>query len=165
MAATGFDALVIAHQQTVLRTASRLLGRGEDARDATQEVFLRLLRSQSEVRRDLSAWLYRVTINICNDHFRRRRPTRELLAQTADPAPGPEHLMRVKQREQLFRQGLKVLTKRERAALVLREIQGYSAAEIGAMLEIKEATVRGHVYRARIKLAVFIKARSSHARL
>jgi RNA polymerase sigma-70 factor (ECF subfamily) len=160
MAATEFDALVIIHQQTVMRTASRLLGRGEDARDATQEVFLRLLRSRGNVRGNLSGWLHRVTVNICNDHFRRRKPTLELLAHTADPAPGPEYLMRIKQREQLLRQGLEVLTKRERAALVLREIQGFSAAEIGAMLEIKEATVRGHIHRARTKLAGFIKARS-----
>jgi RNA polymerase sigma-70 factor, ECF subfamily len=68
--------------------------------------------------------------------------------------------MRIKEREQLFRQGLKVLTKRERSVLVLRDIQGFSASEIGAMLEINEATVRGHVHRARTKLAGFIKARS-----
>lgn len=160
MAATEIDALVMTHHQTVMRTASRLLGRGEDARDATQEVFLRLLRSRENVRGDLGRWLYRVTVNICNDHFRRRKPTRELLAHSADPAPGPEYLMRIKEREQLFRQGLKILTKRERSVLVLREIQGLSAAEIGAMLEINEATVRGHVHRARTKLARFISTRS-----
>ena len=71
--------------------------------------------------------------------------------------------MRIKQREQLLRQGLEILTKRERAALVLREIQGFSAAEIGAMLDIKEATVRGHIHRGRTKLARFIKARSWNA--
>jgi RNA polymerase sigma factor (sigma-70 family) len=58
------NVLVMAHQQAVLRTARRLLGRDEDAKDAVQEVFMRLLRGHRSIRGDLGAWLYRVTVNI-----------------------------------------------------------------------------------------------------
>ena len=65
----GFDELVALHQQRVLRTAYRLLGRLEDAQDAAQEVFLRLLKNMHRIDGDPQAWLYRVTVNICNDHL------------------------------------------------------------------------------------------------
>ena len=64
MRTAEFDTVVSAHQPTVLKTACRLLGHGEDAKDAAQEVFLRLLRNHSEVRGDLGGWLYRVTVNV-----------------------------------------------------------------------------------------------------
>jgi RNA polymerase sigma-70 factor (ECF subfamily) len=56
-----------AHHQMVLRTAYRLLGRLEDAQDAAQEVFLRALKHQSSIGPEANAWLYRVTVNVCND--------------------------------------------------------------------------------------------------
>jgi hypothetical protein len=72
-----FETLMITHHPTVLRTACRLLGRIEDAEDAAQQVFLRLLRSRSEWR-DVGPWLYRVTVNVCNDFYRRRKLMTEL---------------------------------------------------------------------------------------
>jgi len=156
MRAEEFDALATAHQQAVLRTARRLLRQDEDAMDAVQEVFVRLLRSHANVRGDLGAWLYRVTVNICNDQFRRIKPTVELLAHAVDPAPGPECLLRLKERKRLFREGLGVLTKRERAAVVLRYIKGYSAAEVGTILNVKEVTVRRHIHSARTKLSGYV---------
>jgi RNA polymerase sigma-70 factor (ECF subfamily) len=159
MRTAEFDAVVSEHQPTVLRTACRLLGHGEDAKDAAQEVFLRLLRNHSEVRGDLGGWLYRVTVNICNDHYRRRKPTVELMLHTTDPSPGPECQFRLRERERLLRDGLSVLTKRERDAVVLREIQGYSTAEVGAMLAIREGTVRRHIHSARNRLAAYVRSR------
>jgi RNA polymerase sigma factor (sigma-70 family) len=154
-----FDVLITAHQQAVLRTARRLLRQDEDAKDAVQDVFLRLLKCRSNVQGDLGAWLHRVTVNICKDHYRRRRQTLELRVQTADTAPSPEGLLRTRERQRLFREGLKVLTKRERAAVVLREIKEFSAAEVGVMLDIKEVTVRRHIQSARTKLVGYMRVR------
>ena len=63
------------HERLVLVTALRLLGKMEDAQDASQEVFLRLYRNLGKVRAsdNLPGWLYRVTVNVCHD-VRRRRP-------------------------------------------------------------------------------------------
>src|SRR6476620_11150269 len=100
-----FDGLVALHQHRVLGTAYRLLGRLEDAQDAAQEVFLRLLKNMHRIEGDPQAWLYRVTVNVCNDHFRRRTLTAEMAAETPDPAPGPEHALEIEERKRLLMAG------------------------------------------------------------
>ena len=153
MERTEIDTLVTLHERAVLRTASRLLGPGEDAKDVVQEVFLRLLNNGASIHGNMGAWLYRVTVNICNDHYRQRRYLLELEPNIADPAPGPEYLLRLKERERRITVSLGVLTNRERATVILRFLRGYSTAEVGALLQIKEATVRGHIFNARMKMA------------
>jgi RNA polymerase sigma-70 factor (ECF subfamily) len=154
-----FDGLVAAHQQMVLRTAYRLLGRLEDAQDATQEVFLRLFRNQANVNGDPKAWLYRVTVNVCNDHFRRRKPAMELGPQSADTAPDPERALSLKERQRLIVEGLGTLAERERACVVLRDIEGLSTARVAAILDVEEVTVRGQIHSARVKLAKYVRSR------
>ncbi len=117
---------------------------------------MRLLRSHTNIRGDLGAWLYRVTVNICNDHYRGIKPTVEVPPHASDPAPDPERRLRLKESERLLRKGLDTLTKRERAAVILLYIKGYSSAEVGAMLVVKEATVRSHIHSARTKLSKYV---------
>jgi RNA polymerase sigma-70 factor (ECF subfamily) len=154
-----FDRMVAAHQQMVLRTAYRLLGRLEDAQDAAQEVFLRLFRNQVSVNGDPKAWLYRVTVNVCNDHHRRRKSVVELGSQRADPAPDPERVLTLKERKRLIVEGLETLAERERACVVLRDIEGLTTAQVAAILDIEEATVRSQIHGARVKLASFVRRR------
>ena len=155
----AFDGLVAAHQKMVLRTAYRLLGRLEDAQDAAQEVFLRLFRNQTKLEGDPKAWLYRVTVNVCNDHHRRRKCAVELGPQRADPAPDPERALSLKERKRLIVEGLAILAERERACVVLRDIEGLSTAEVAAILDVEEVTVRGQIHSARVKLAKFVRSR------
>jgi RNA polymerase sigma-70 factor (ECF subfamily) len=157
--ADGFDELVAAHGNMVLRTACRLTGNLEDARDAAQEVFLRLFRNQASVGGDPKAWLYRVTVNVCNDHHRRRKYTADSGAQRADPSPDPERLLTIQERKQLVVEGLEILAKRERACLVLRDIEGLSTSEVAGIMGIEEVTVRGQIHSARVKLARFVRSR------
>lgn len=151
--------MVAAHQQMVLRTAYRLLGRIEDAQDAAQEVFLRLFRNQANVNGDAKAWLYRVTVNVCNDQFRRRKRAVELGPERADPAPDPERVLTLKERQQLIVEGLEMLAERERAYVVLRDIEGLSTAQVAAILDVEEVTVRGQIHSARVKLARYVRSR------
>lgn len=162
-ALTPFEKMVAEHQQMVQRVAYRQLGRLEDAQDAAQEVFLRLFRNQSRVGPDPKAWLYRVTVNVCNDHYRRRRNVVALdsLASRAeaDPAPDPERVLSAAERKRLVAEALEILPERERTALVLRDIEGLSTAEVAAILGIEEVTVRSHAASARLKLAKFVRKR------
>jgi RNA polymerase sigma-70 factor (ECF subfamily) len=112
------------HERMVVGTAYRLLGRMEDAQDAAQEVFLRLLKHLDRIDGDPKPWLYRVTVNICNDHYRRRVMTTEPDERTADPAPDAERVLAMDDRKRLLMEGLQTLSKRERAAVVLRDIEG-----------------------------------------
>jgi RNA polymerase sigma-70 factor (ECF subfamily) len=152
-----FEALVIAHHPTVLRTACRLLGQMEDAKDAAQEVFLKLLRNGSKGPRDIGPWLYRVTVNVCNDYYRRRKRMIELSPNRRDAAPDPECLLRIRQTQNLMREALGVLTRRERDAVVLRHIEGFSTAETAVILNLEAATVRSRTHSARTRLANYLR--------
>src|SRR5579864_4605069 len=87
----AFDQIMQLHQKQVLSTAVRLLGNLEDAQDAAQEAFLRLYRNLHKVEdgREIQNWLYRVTVNLCNDQFRKRRLRHATpLGDAADPVSG-----------------------------------------------------------------------------
>jgi RNA polymerase sigma-70 factor, ECF subfamily len=158
----AFEGLVAAHQRMVLRVAYRLLGRLEDAQDAAQEVFLRLFRNLDRIGADPKSWLYRVTVNICNDHHRRRKMALELDSRThstADPAPDPERALALEERKRLVMEGLQTLPERERTAVVLRDIEGLSTAEVAGILGVEEVTVRSQVSSARLKLAKYVRSR------
>jgi RNA polymerase sigma-70 factor, ECF subfamily len=152
------DIIVRAHEETVLKTAGRLSGQRDDAKDAAQEVFLRWFRNGSRIRGDLGAWLYRVTVNVCNDHYRRGRPPTELRACHPDPAPTPESPMKLKEQRRIIAEAPMKLSRKERIVVVLRHIGGLSSIETAAMLKASAATVRGRSHSARRKLAACLKA-------
>ncbi len=148
----------------VQRVAYRLLGRLEDAQDAAQEVFLRLFRNLDRIgAADPKAWLYRVTVNVCNDQHRRRKVVLEMQSTGSrpetDPAPNPERLLALEQRKRLVMQGLETLPERERTAIVLRDIEGLSTAEVAAILGVEEVTVRSQASSGRLKLAKYVRSR------
>jgi RNA polymerase sigma-70 factor, ECF subfamily len=153
----AFDGLVALHQQKILRTAYRMLGRLEDAQDAAQEVFLRLWKNLDRIEGDPQAWLYRVTVNICNDQFRRRTLTAEAAGEIRDPTPGPESALDLEDRKRLLMDGLQTLPERERAAVVLRDIEGLATREVAAILSVEEVTVRTQISMARVKLAKYVR--------
>ena len=157
--AQEFEALVCAHQQMVQRTAYRLLGQIEDAQDAAQEVFLRLFRHLDRIDGDPKAWLYRVTVNVCNDHYRRRKVVVELDVEAKDPAPDALRVLTLEERKRLVMEGLATLAAREREAVVLRDIEGLSTAEVAGILGVEEVTVRSQIFSARVKLAKYVRSR------
>ena len=155
-----FELLMKTHERMVVGTAYRLLGRMEDAQDAAQEVFLRLLQHRDRIEGDPKPWLYRVTVNICNDHYRRRVLTMPPDEQAADPTPGADRAIDIDQRKQLLMEGLQTLGQREREAVVLRDIEGLSTREVAGILGIEEVTVRSQISVARVKLAKFVRGRA-----
>jgi RNA polymerase sigma-70 factor (ECF subfamily) len=162
--AASFEAVMALHERMVVGTAYRLLGRMEDAQDAAQEVFLRLLKNLNRIEGDPKPWLYRVTVNICNDHYRRRPvtsdPDERTLLQLADPAPNAERALATGDRKRLLMEGLQTLPERERAAVVLRDIEGLSTREVAEILGIEEVTVRSQISVARVKLAKYVRSRT-----
>src|SRR5216117_1522745 len=84
----AFDRLMLETQERVVGVAWRLLGSREDARDAAQEVYLRVYRHLGRFRagHDFHGWLYRITVNVCRDAGRRRR--RSPLADGIHAEPG-----------------------------------------------------------------------------
>lgn len=148
-----FEALMAQHERLVLRTALRMLGRLEDAQDAAQEVFMKLYRhiGKIEVERGVESWLYRTTMNACFDQLRRRRPVEPI--DWEPPVAAIQHAdLERDQRRQLVSQALKTLPEKERAAIILREIEGLETAEVAQILGSSEATVRSQVSMGRARL-------------
>lgn len=172
----AFEQIVIEHERLVYVTALRLLGRPEDAQDAAQEVFLRLykhlrsfeLRSFKEVRR-FWPWLYRITVNVCRDAQRRRARGLELSLDdaaeipSAEPQPGAPIFEA--ERRRILTAALARLSERERAALVLRDLEGLTSKEVARILGSREGTVRVQIASARLKMRKFaerlLKGKSS----
>ncbi len=156
-----FDALMRQHERLVLATALRLLGNIADAQDASQEVFLRLYGNFGKLdsERAIAAWLYRVTVNVCHD-LRRKRPAStsvEDAAEIASPGADPQQNAAKAERRRILQMSLRILAEKERAALVLRDLEGLSTEEVAQAMGISEATVRSQVSKARVKVKDYVE--------
>jgi RNA polymerase sigma-70 factor, ECF subfamily len=133
----AFEKLMIQSQQRVMAMAWRMLGNEADARDASQEVFLRLYKylSRFKQEQDFFAWLYQITVNVCRDKARERHHRSDRFisldaggAEAAFALPteledAEEAFVRTQQRE-LIARAMATLPHKERASLVLRDIEG-----------------------------------------
>jgi RNA polymerase sigma-70 factor (ECF subfamily) len=155
-----FDRLVRLHERMVLGVAYRLLGRMEDAQDAAQEVFLKLFQKSGQIEGDPKPWLYRVTVNVCNDRYRKRIVVAEPNEQAADPSADALAAITLEERKRLLKEGLETLGERERTAIVLRDIEGLSTKEVAKILGVEEVTVRSQISVARVKLAKYVRKHS-----
>jgi RNA polymerase sigma-70 factor (ECF subfamily) len=162
----AFEQLVALHERRVFSLALRLTGSVEDAKDATQEAFIRLHRkiAQIDSGRGVGPWLHSVTLNACRDIGRGRRRSRlvpmENWASLAPAAPNtPEGLYADRQREEHLRTVLRRLPEKERAALLLREMEGLTTGEVARILGSSEATVRSQICMARLKLRKLLRGK------
>lgn len=160
----------------------RILGSLTDAEDMLQETLIAAWRGLDGFagRASVRAWLYRIATNHCLNRLRgagRCRPTEPvppftppeptrrgdatwlqpypdaLLEQTADTAPGPEARYQARETVELaFIAALQRLPPRQASTLVLRDVLGYSTAEVAAMLQTSETAIKGALQRARASL-------------
>jgi|SRR5579862_807826 len=154
----AFEVIVLRHERRVLSTAMHLLGGNrEDARDAAQQVFLRLHRhlGRLDENRAFAAWLYRVTVNVCRDIHRTRaaRPTVPLdqAGEVAGASESDQSLVRSEQ-NRMIHAALAALPEKERAAVVLRDLEGLTTREVARILGSSEGTVRSQISHARLKM-------------
>jgi RNA polymerase sigma-70 factor (ECF subfamily) len=152
-----------------------MLGSAADAEDAVQETYLRAWRAfgNFDGRSSLRTWLYRIATNTCLTELegRARRPLPSgLVARSDDPEgplvggqevpwlqPFPDDPADVAQQRGSLRlaliAALQFLPAKQRAALILRDVVGWSAAEVATALELTPAAVNSALQRAREKLA------------
>lgn len=137
-----------------------MLGNMEDAQDAAQEVFLRLHRHirSLDPDRDAGAWLRRTTMNACFDQLRRRKPSAEL-AFEPPVAPSQHDALELEERKRMVAAALLQLPEKERAAVVLRDIEGLETAEVARILGSSETTVRSQVSMAKAHLRAILENR------
>lgn len=151
----AFEDVMRAQERRVLGIAYRLLGRLEDAQDVAQEVFLKLFRHMDRIETSVEAWLYRATVNACWDALK-RRPKHEPLAWEPPAADDPLREAASRQEWQRTQRALMRLSERERAVLVLRDVEGLPTREVAEIFGVEEVTVRTQIASARLKLKRFL---------
>jgi RNA polymerase sigma-70 factor (ECF subfamily) len=146
------EALFAAHQPGLLRYLRRAVGHGDTARDLTQDVFVRVARSDTLPPTDdeRRAWIFRIARNLAIDHHRRRarREGRgEARAGERDPGRPAAQDTSVAVNE-----ALASLDPLDRDVFLMREVAGLSYAEVGAACDLTVAAVRSRIHRARLAL-------------
>ena len=169
--ALAYERLVAEHSGDVYALLFRLTNDCEEARDLTQETFLRAFQSIDRFRGDasLKTWIYRIGINQARNRWRwwrrRKRDVTVSLDATDDQndtplaaslpndnALNPEQETLAREREAQLRHALLGLRSAFREAVVLRDVEGFSYEEIAEMLQISIGTVKSRIARGRLEL-------------
>ena len=149
----AFAALVRLHQRRAYAVARAIVPTHEDAEDAVQDAFLHAFRAMDRFQPDqpFAAWLNRIVANAALDLVRRRkvRDAEELHDSVALPFRDPAESDELRRR---LAKGLTLLSARQRAVIVLHDVEGFKHAEIGSMLGIPEGTARSDLHHARAML-------------
>ncbi|MCP4654630.1 MAG: sigma-70 family RNA polymerase sigma factor [bacterium] len=156
----AWEELVNRYQSRVYALAYRFFGDPEEARDVTQEAFIRIYRRlETFSGGDFVPWMLRLARNLCVDRLRRQkaRPGPDFPVEAApeipDPGPTPEASWVTNERKRLVYRALKTMSGELREMIVLKEIRGLSLREIAAHYGIPVGTVKSRSNRARIELA------------
>jgi RNA polymerase sigma factor (sigma-70 family) len=159
----AFARLVRRHQDAVHRFILRMLGSHEEALELTQDTFIKAWQAlpQWQPHAQFKTWIYRIASNTAMDALRRRKIV-EIVPLEEDydaPAsgPGPDVQLQSRQRLRSLESALAALPAEQREAILLREIEGLSYAEISAALNVHEGTVKSRLARARETLASAVR--------
>jgi RNA polymerase sigma-70 factor (ECF subfamily) len=154
----AYARLVERHRAELQAHCRRMLGSAQDAEDALQEALLRAWRSlpQFEGRGSARWWLYRIATNTALDTLR-RRPKLVVSIDDEPLAAGPEtdpedRYVRRESVESALVTADRILTERQRAVLILREVLGFSAEETAERLDTSIPAVNSALQRARATL-------------
>ena len=151
------------HLRRIFVQIYRIVGNVADAQDLTQEAFIKALQRQEQLKDGQKAahWLSRIATNTAIDFLRRngRVSFCELDAAPESHDESPEDILLRSEQRDYLEDGLRLLTARERAALMLRDVEGLPAEEVAQRLNCSKATVRSHIANARIKLRRYMEKR------
>ncbi len=152
----AFNVLVRRWERHIYGLTLRMLGRDEEAKDATQETFLSAYRNLSKFRGEakFSSWIYRIALNICNTKLRSRSKTFISLEEQREEtgfeiAVEDRELGNHIQQEQIarhVRRALQALPAEMRQVIIMKEYEGLKFAEIAEILGIPLSTVKTRMY-------------------
>jgi RNA polymerase sigma-70 factor, ECF subfamily len=164
----AFMVMVRLCQKRVVNTAWRILGNLDEAKEVSQDVFVKVFEAIGALREEdrFDAWLLRITVNHCRNRWKylKRRhyfrtesidpPDGEdgVERQIPDPSDDPGRQLEKKRRDAWVQKALLRLKEDHRELVVLRDVQGYSYEEIGEAVGLPEGTVKSRLHRARMEL-------------
>jgi len=162
-----FDELFARYEHGVFNLIYRMVGDYEDATDLTSQTFLHALRAYDRFRGEAQAytWLYRIAVNLCKNHFRKRDrearyPTlsldtpissegEEVTREIEDSVQSPERLLENQELQELIQRAIMELSPELRTVILLRDVQGVSYQEITAITGCSLEAVKSRIFRAR----------------
>lgn len=155
---SAFDVLVSRWDRKIQGAIYRVLGSEEEARDLSQEAFLKAYRGLRSFKREarFSSWLYQIALNLCRDRLRRRRARTMVSLEElgeAEPALGgiaqPSALDLVESRDtcRVVAAAMAALPEEQREVIVLKEYQELTFLEIAEILDVPLSTVKTRLYR------------------
>ena len=147
----SFERLYEEYRARIFNLALRIVQSYEDARDITQEVFIKAYRQLPGLDADMEIkpWLYRVAVNACYDHLRSRKMHRDI-----DEVENLTRAVRIDTFEQAelshqLEQTLAGLSERHRTVLILKDIHGLRHDEIASVLGVSRGATQTLLFRAR----------------
>jgi RNA polymerase sigma-70 factor, ECF subfamily len=172
----AFEQLMHCYQRKVVSLAWRMLGNQEDARDAAQETFLKAYKylKSFKAEQDFAGWLYQIAVNVCRDIARKRGTAGQFISFEVEQASGSfeklagpqdtEALAIAAQEKALIARAIQSLSKKEREAIVLRDLEGLPTEEVARILGSSQTTVRSQISSARAKLKIFHQRMLKHVK-
>lgn len=170
--ARAFEDLVRASERALYRHAARIVGAGGDAEDVVQDALLSAWRSMSSFQgTSFRAWMFRIVTNRALDRVRARKRRPELPLDPPDDdsdltwaepaAAGPELADLASSREAvaIVDRALEDVPEEQRAALLLRDVEGFSYEEIAVITAAEIGTVKSRIHRARLSVRNALVAR------
>ncbi len=166
----SFERLIEKYQHVAYNIAYRMVGNEEDAKDMTQEAFIKVFKSISGFREDssFSTWLYRIVMNTCKDELRKKKLKvvsidREIEVgessvtfEIPDYTYSPETVFEKKQLHQMLSKALTDLPEQNRIVVIMRDVQGFSYEAIAECINIPVGTVKSRINRGRHMLREMI---------
>lgn len=154
--------LLSKYRRPVYNLAWRMVGDEEDAKDVTQETFIRAFRALStfDQSRPFTSWLFRIATNLCIDYLRRRRPNVQSLdgmrgaddeyrtADIEDPTPRPDIRHEMAEQRRTLERMVQGLPPRYKVVILLRHGRELSYNEIAEILDVPVGTVKARIHRA-----------------
>jgi RNA polymerase sigma-70 factor, ECF subfamily len=168
----AFRLLVERYQRKVYAVALAMVKDKEEARDVSQEAFVKVYRYLDHFKGDASfyTWLYRITVNIAIDALRKKGGARDESAVEFDESvrldtteanigtlgsalgTNPQKSALRKELAERITQAIQSLPEQHRTILVLREVEGMSYEDLARTLEIPKGTVMSRLFHARLKM-------------
>jgi RNA polymerase sigma-70 factor (ECF subfamily) len=169
--AQAYATLVKRYERRVYAVAYGMLRNSEDAQDVAQDGFIKAYRYLARFKGSSSfyTWLYRIVVNLCIDHLRKRSRVSQVeyddrlrrpddgAEAGADLKPSnldanPHKSLARKELTEQMQKGLDSLSEKHRAVIVLRELEGLSYKEMAEVMECSKGTIMSRLFHARRKL-------------
>lgn len=177
--AFAFEEIVSKYEKLVYSICYRMFNNSEDAKDVSQEVFLKIYKNMEKAigKGSFKAWICRIANNACIDELRKRKNKKtlsldapvnddeKLRREVVDTAPLPEEELVNKEKEKLIKNCIDELPPDYKSIIVLRDINNLSYDEISEILNINIGTVKSRISRSRKKLKeIYLKEMEQYSK-